>query len=104
MADGFEITPATLTTASSALQDVEADLREKISGVMSTVTDGNPWGGDEQGSIFGALYTAVVSHAIETVSSHADQLDYAAVSLHDWADTHQQNDTAVQARFQALAP
>lgn len=102
MADGFEVSPQTLTAASSALTTPLSDLRQKVTDISSTTTSGNPWGADEPGSIFGGLYTAVVNHAIETVGSHADLVQYAQENLRGWAADHEQNDAAVEARFRSV--
>lgn len=100
---GFELTPADLDTAATGIEQATADLAGRLDAARSTVEGaGNPWGADEQGSVFGQLYTAVASSLLDTAQTHHDQLDYASRSLHAWSQSATQTDTGAQQRFAAL--
>jgi hypothetical protein len=70
-------------------------MAEGLQTLQTTVTSGNPWGQDEQGSLFGLAYTEVLQHAIDVYDSHVDMLMTAAGNLTDWGqqlrDTEEEN-------------
>lgn len=85
MSDGIDVTPEVLAASAQTVMAAAQDMGNQLTQLQSTVTSGNPWGSDEQGSLFGMLYNAVLGHALETLGSHAQLLGSAAVGLDAWA-------------------
>ncbi|MCW3841695.1 hypothetical protein ONA70_16465 [Micromonospora yasonensis] len=77
--------PEVLAGAAQAIAGVAVELETGLGALEATVTSENPWGADEPGSVFGAAYTEVLSHALETYGSHVQLLISAAEGLADWA-------------------
>ncbi|MFR9774737.1 hypothetical protein ACL02O_01605 [Micromonospora sp. MS34] len=77
--------PEVLAGSAQTIAGVAVELESGLSTLEATVTTENPWGADEPGSVFGAAYTEVLSHALETYGSHVQLLISAAEGLADWA-------------------
>jgi hypothetical protein len=57
-------------------------MADAVTGLQAAVTgSGNPWGGDEAGTVFAGVYTGVLGTALDALSSHVEQVGYAAVAL-----------------------
>jgi uncharacterized protein YukE len=95
MSDGIEVDVDALHAAAASLAATGQQLGEAVSGLESTVNgSGNPWGADEAGSLFGAVYVEVLTHALDVYRSMADQLTEAAENLDLSADAHEATDVA----------
>jgi hypothetical protein len=92
-----------LPAAAREIAGAAQTVRQEVSTLRATVTDGNPWGGDEPGSLFGAVYVGVLDHAMRAVGSHADLLASAAEGLTTWASRAEAADADAAAGFDALA-
>jgi hypothetical protein len=105
MAGRLDVDPEQLWRAGADLGAQAEQMGSELAGVRATVTgSGNPWGGDEQGSLFGQLYTAALGTALETLSSYVDQVGYAGFALMQHARADLLTDDDAAARFHALGP
>lgn len=95
MPDGIEVDLDALRAAADSLAATGQQLGAEVSGLESTVNGaGNPWGADEAGSLFGAAYVEVLTHALDVYRSMADQLLEAAANLDQGADAHEATENA----------
>jgi hypothetical protein len=81
----MRVDPDRLGQSAVAVARSAEDFGTGLDGLETTVTTGNPWGQDEAGSLFGAAYVEVLSHAMEVLGSHCGQLVEAAEGLVTWA-------------------
>jgi len=82
MANGYDIKPATLNAAGGQFSAAGDQVANGLSAIRDTVSgDGNPWGSDEPGTIFGQLYVAAMSKALEVIGEYAQQLQQAGEAL-----------------------
>jgi uncharacterized protein YukE len=103
MPDGIEVDVDALHAAAASLAATGQQLGQAVSGLESTVNgSGNPWGADEPGSLFGAVYVEVLTHALDVYRSMADQLTEAAENLDLSADAHEATDIANAELFTRL--
>jgi hypothetical protein len=103
MASGIQVDPAALAQAGQGVGSAAQDFAGGLTELQSTVTTENPWGSDEAGSIFGALYVAVLGHALDSMSSHLDTLVQGAEGLFGWAELMDGTESAVTESFTSLA-
>ncbi|MFF5176511.1 hypothetical protein ACFY2Q_00590 [Micromonospora sp. NPDC000316] len=90
MADGIEVDLAALRAAADGLAATGQQFGAAVSGLESTVNGaGNPWGADEAGSLFGAAYVEVLTHALDVFRSMGDQLLETAANLDQGADAYE---------------
>ncbi|WP_147252679.1 hypothetical protein [Micromonospora endolithica] len=94
--------PAVLAGSAQAIAGAAVELEDGLRALDATVTSGNPWGADEPGSLFGAAYTEVLSHALQTYDSHVQQLLGAAEGLADWAGQVVEADQRSEELFRSL--
>lgn len=94
--------PEVLAGAAQTIAGVAVELDDGLTSLTATVTSDNPWGADEPGSLFGAAYTEVLSHALETYGSHVQQLLTAAENLADWARQVVEADERSDALFRSI--
>ncbi|GAA4579184.1 hypothetical protein GCM10023176_56450 [Micromonospora coerulea] len=94
--------PAVLAGAAQQIAGAAMELETGLGTLEATVTTQNPWGGDEPGTLFGAAYTAVLSHALETYGSHVQLLITAAEGLAGWAERVVEADRESDALFTSL--
>ena len=94
--------PDVLADSAQAIAGAAVELEAGLSGLESTLTGDNPWGADEPGSVFGAAYGEVLSHALETYGSHVQLLLTAGVGLADWAQQVVETDRAAGQLFTSL--
>ncbi|RLP89336.1 WXG100 family type VII secretion target [Micromonospora sp. CV4] len=95
MSDGIQVDVDALHAAAGSLAATGQQLGAEIASLESTVNGaGNPWGADEAGSLFGAVYVEVLTHALDVYRSMADQLLETAANLDLGADAHEATETA----------
>lgn len=83
----LDVKPESLQGAGSHLTTLAQDMITGLQQLQSTVTgSGNPWGGDEQGSLFAGLYGLVLGKAMEAIGSHVQQVGQAGVGLTQQAE------------------
>ena len=70
------------------------DFAQGLTSLEKTVGSEHPWGDDQPGSAFGAIYTDVLQHAIDALGSHSGQLVTAAERLASWAAQSTENEQA----------
>lgn len=100
---GFEIDPAVFPSVAAKLDEQRAALAAHTDVVNSYSSgQGNPWGGDKQGSAFGGIYADVLNHVTDVMSSHGDLLSYASTELRSWADDVVLTDDDVASRLNDL--
>ena len=76
-----------------------------LQGLQSTIQgNGNPWGADEQGSMFGQIYQLVLGKAFEAIVSHVQQVGYAGQALAAQASGYDQVETGNSAASRQLGP
>ncbi|MER7458132.1 hypothetical protein [Micromonospora sp. NPDC126480] len=94
--------PEVLAGAAQQIAGVAVELDDGLTALTATVTTDNPWGADEPGTVFGAAYTEVLSHALETYGSHVQQLLTAAENLAGWAREVVEADERSDALFRSI--
>ncbi len=94
--------PEVLAGAAQAVAGVAVELDDGLTDLTATVTTDNPWGADEPGTVFGAAYTEVLSHALETYGTHVQQLLTAAENLAGWAQQVVEADERSDALFRTI--
>jgi hypothetical protein len=77
----MKIDPDQLASSATAIAHTAESFADGLDGLEATVTTGNPWGGDEAGSLFGLAYLEVLNHAMDVLGSHLGQLVEAAEGL-----------------------
>lgn len=84
---GMDVTPDSLSSAGAHLTELGQQLMSGLQDLQNTVTgSGNPWGGDEQGTLFAGLYGLVLGKAIEAIGSHVQQVGQAGAGLTQQAE------------------
>jgi len=97
----IDINPESLAQAGSTLASLAEQMATDVQQLQSAVTgSGNPWGNDEPGTLFAGIYTAVLGHALEPLTSYVEQVGYAAAGLAQQARAHVQTDKAAAARIE----
>src|SRR5262249_48457401 len=81
----MKVDPDQLASAATSVGQCAERFGNGLDALQATITTGNPWGGDEAGSLFGAAYVEVLGHAIDVYGSHVGQLVEAAQGLAGWA-------------------
>jgi len=77
----IDIRPDSLLAAGQTLARVAEQMADDVTHLQTAVTSGNPWGGDETGTLFSGIYNAVLGHALDSLSSYVEQTGYAAAAL-----------------------
>jgi hypothetical protein len=78
----IDIRPESLAAAGKSLALTTEQMADAVKHLQEAVTGpGNPWGNDETGTLFGGVYTMVLGHALESLSSYVEQVGYAASAL-----------------------
>ena len=94
MSDGIEVDVAALRAAAGSLDATGQQLGGDVTSLEGTVTgSGSPWGSDEAGSLFGAVYVEVLTHALDVYRSMADQLLEVSANLSSSADAYEAIET-----------
>ncbi len=95
MSDGIEVDVAAMRAAAGSLDTTGQQLSGEVTSLEGTVTgSGSPWGSDEAGSLFGAVYVEVLTHALDVYRSMADQLLEVAGNLSSSADAYEAIETS----------
>jgi uncharacterized protein YukE len=95
----IDIRPESLSAAGSSLARTAGHMADAVNGLQVAVTgSGNPWGGDEAGTMFSAVYTVVLGNALDALSSYVEQVGYAAVALSRQAGEVAASDEAAAGR------
>lgn len=81
---GIAINPDTLAQAAQGVGAATQDVGTQLTALQATLTSHSPWGADEQGTIFGSVYCAVLGHALEAMGSHYEKLGEGANGLAAW--------------------
>ncbi|MGA3489984.1 hypothetical protein ACK8GG_18475 [Micromonosporaceae bacterium DT55] len=95
--------PEVLAGAAQSIAGVAVELDDGLTSLTATVTSDNPWGADEPGTVFGAVYAEVLTHALDTYGSHVQQLLTAAENLAEWAQQVIEADESSSEAFQSLS-
>jgi hypothetical protein len=99
------VTPEAMLADGQQLSQVAEEMSTGLQGLQSTIQgDGNPWGTDEQGSIFGQLYQLVLGKAFEAIVSHVQQVGYAGQALAAQASGYDQVETGNSRQLRQLGP
>lgn len=97
----MRIDPESLTAASARLAGLAGQMADEAAALEAAVTgSGNPWGGDETGTLFSGLYTAVLGNALQALGSYIEQVGYAAGGLSMQAKSVVESDTTAAGRVQ----
>ena len=95
----IDIRPESLHAAGAALAHTAEQMADAVNGLQTAVTgSGNPWGGDDTGTLFAGIYTVVLGHALDALGSYVEQVGYAAAALSQQADELVDSDSAAAAR------
>lgn len=104
MTGRLEVDPEALVRAGVSLGQLAEEMASGLSRLQATVSGSdNPWGGDEQGTLFAQLYALVLGKALESLASYVDQIGYAGAGLVEQARADVQTDTASAERFRSLS-
>lgn len=98
----IRVSPRSLSDAARSVARAAEEFGTGVTSLQSTVTSESPWGADEQGTLFGAAYLAVLNHAIEVYGSHVDLLREAADGLATWSDRSAATEHDLHARIAAV--
>ena len=99
----MHVIPETMSAAAATITQTAQDLVTSVNGLAATINGaGNPWGADEQGSIFGQLYTAVLGKAFDSIASHVEQVGYAGAALTQQAATYSEVESGAATQFRAM--
>jgi uncharacterized protein YukE len=87
------IDPQALGKTAASIASIAESMAGELQQLESAVTgSGNPWGGDETGTIFSAIYMKILSHSIESLASYVEQVGYAGAQLARHARAHAEHD------------
>jgi hypothetical protein len=99
---GFTVDPERLAAAGQSLQTVGESLGSALTQVQTTLTSNSPWGADEAGTVFGMAYTALLSHALEAMGSHAGAVHDGAHGLGAMAAIYDGFEKNLKSGFDAM--
>jgi uncharacterized protein YukE len=98
-----DVDPEALRQAGADLGQLAEQMRTELGRLQSTVTgSGNPWGGDEQGTLFGQVYGLALGKALEALDSYVEQVGYAGYGLMRQGQQDVRTDTDSAAGFNAI--
>lgn len=90
----LSIDPESLAGSGRALASVAQRMADDLAVLETTVHGtGNPWGTDENGSVFAVAYQAVLGHALQALGTYVQEMGEAAVTLTATAHAVAANDT-----------
>ena len=99
------VTPEAMLADGQAMSNLAEDMSTGLQGLQNTVQgDGNPWGSDEQGSLFGQVYQLVLGKAFEAIASHVQQVGYAGQGLAAQASGYDRVETGNSQQLRAIRP
>ncbi len=100
MPSPIHVVPETTSAAAAGLTRTAHEFATSVNGLAATINGaGNPWGAEEQGSIFGQLSTAVLGNAFESIASHVEPVGYAGAALSQQAETYTEVETGTTTQF-----
>ncbi|GIF72077.1 WXG100 family type VII secretion target [Asanoa siamensis] len=103
---GFQVEPDSLRTSATGLDDVVDRFGDALEEFETTIAAfGQPWGGDDLGTIIGELYLGVHDLAMGCFESNGELLGQFAHGLHTMADSFESAETEIadsMARLQSL--
>lgn len=88
----------------NAVGDCAVELSDHLIEMEGTLTTESPWGEDEAGTLFGMAYTAVLSHALEAISSHVDLLVEGSEKMTIWAENSRATEDANEQDADTIDP
>ena len=89
-----------LATAAREVKTGSDAMSRDLGALKAAATGGGePWGGDEQGQLFGRVYAEVRQHALDTYDSHVGLLTFAATNLTTWADEVRETEETLTRQF-----
>jgi uncharacterized protein YukE len=101
--EGFRVSPDALLAAATQTQRAADDLAAATEKLQSRVLGaGSPWGGDEMGTVFAAVYTEGTQLGLEVLGDLAQHLQDMAASLTQMSQKIQATDDANAAGFDQL--
>jgi hypothetical protein len=77
----IDIRPESLQAAGRVLAQLAEQMADDVTQLQTAVTSGNPWGGDQTGTLFSGVYNAVLGHTLDALGSYVEQTGYAAAAL-----------------------
>lgn len=94
----IDVQPESLAAAGRSLAQTAEQMADAVMHLQSAVTSGNPWGGDETGTMFSGIYNVVLGHALDALGSYTEQVGYAGAALVQQAREAVEADTAAAGR------
>lgn len=99
---GFRVEPEQLAEAAQGLQTVGESLYSALTDVTATLTTNSPWGADDAGTVFGMAYTALLSHALESMQSHVEKVFVSAEGVMAMAQTYDEAEQGAKQTFDSM--
>jgi phage-related minor tail protein len=94
--EGFQVNTDSLRTSATGLDDVVDRFADTLEQFEATINGfGQPWGGDDVGSIIGELYLGIHDLAMTCFESNGELLGEFAHGLHTMADNFEATETEV---------
>jgi hypothetical protein len=99
------VTPEAMRADGQALSRLADEMGSGLYGLQSTVQgDGDPWGADEQGTVFGQVYQLVLGRAFGAIRSHVQQVGYAGQALVAQASGYDQVEAGNTRQLRTIEP
>ena len=95
----IDIQPESLEAAGRTLAQVAQQMADAVANLQTAVTASNPWGGDETGTLFSAVYNEVLGQALTGLTSYVEQTGYAAAALVQQASEAVETDDAAASQI-----
>lgn len=100
---GIHVVPDTLTGSAKLLRDAGTDFGEKLAAFQAELAAfGEPWGGDDLGSLVGIAYGVVSEFAFECYSEALEELDLAGGDVDVMADRYRAVESAAAEHFDGM--
>ncbi|MEV1328821.1 hypothetical protein AB0J20_04495 [Micromonospora costi] len=100
---GFQVDPASLRASAEFLDQTVDQLADALEQFESTVQAlGQPWGGDDLGSLIGELYLGIHDLAMSCFEGNGEVLGQFAEGLHTMADTFEAVDQQAEAALRRI--
>ena len=77
----INIQPESLQQTSQQLRVLAQQMAADTQHLQAAVTSNNPWGHDESGTLFADIYTTVLNHTLNALTSYVQQTEYGAEAL-----------------------
>ncbi|WP_309232121.1 WXG100 family type VII secretion target [Micromonospora tarensis] len=100
---GIQVDPDALASSGSGLERVAAEFGQALAAFQQELAGfGQPWGGDDIGSLIGAAHEAVAEFAFDCFGTAVDEIGAAGVDLGAMASTYREVEERIRGSFQAL--